>query len=165
MGRGVQGRGHSRGEEPLEERYREAGGFMQPSQRNMGNTANNEVVRVGGRSLGAMCLGEGEPSESYGQGRSADVGTGITENHHCLLVSDVLNVLSQASSQISMSLCLLSTNLGVAGEEENRLFFSLAAVETSPIFAENLREVQDELGPPGCRQRKECGLCVHGTKM
>lgn len=56
MGRGVQGRGHSRGEGPLEERNREAGGFMETSQRNMGNTANNEVARVGGRSLGAMCL-------------------------------------------------------------------------------------------------------------
>lgn len=41
-----------------------------------------------------------------------------------------------------MSLCFLSTSLGASREEGKRVFFHLTALETHPIFAEDLREVK-----------------------
>ena len=87
----------------------------------------------------ALSLREGEPPESQRQARQiCRCRDWVTETHH-FAGSNGLNGPPQASSQITMSLCLLSTSLEASGEEENRLFFSL---ETHPVFAENLREVQ-----------------------
>ena len=78
-------------------------------------------------------------SESQRQARQVSrCRNWVTETHH-FAGSNGLNGPPQASSQITMSLCLLSTSLEASGEEENRLFFSL---DSHPVFAENLREVQ-----------------------
>ena len=59
-------------------------------------------------------------------------------------VTDVLNMLPQASAQAKVvSLYLLFMSLGASGEMEKRFFFfCLPALETHPIFAEELREMK-----------------------
>lgn len=89
---------------------------------------------VANKSLPPTTPGGGELSELW-------AGTGVTENYHGVPITDVLNVLPQAPSQIRfVSLCVLSRSLGASTGEGKRVSVHLTALETHSIFAEDLSE-------------------------